>query len=81
MVIRLFAHKIAAANNINNAFKAIEICENTANLLANMFGGKTDCSSCGVVQYSDIVIVPSLTEEQKQFITTTYPFVSIRESL
>lgn len=81
ITIRLWAHKIAPIVDDVKAehFRAIEICENTANLLANMFGGKTDCSSCGVVQYSDTVILPSLTEDQKSFITSTYPFVSIIE--
>jgi len=46
-----------------------------------MFQGKTDCSSCGVMQYDDTIILPKLSQEDEDFIKSTYPFVSVRRPL
>jgi len=83
VTLKLFAYMIAPINNVVeiNHFKAIDICENTAQLLAKQFGGKTDCSSCGIVQYSDTVILDKLSEKDEEFITTAYPFVKVRRPL
>jgi hypothetical protein len=81
--IRLWAYKIAPilGEVTSSQFKAIAICENTAQLLAKMYKGKTDCSSCGCVQYSDTVIVESLSQEDETLILNTYPFVTIRKPI
>lgn len=83
VTLRLFAHMILPITNEveNNHFRAIEICENTAQLLAKQFNGKIDCSSSGCVQYSDTVILNTLSEKDEQFIISTYPFVKVRRPL
>ena len=80
ITIRLFAYMILPITNgiEDNHFKAIEICENTAKLLAKQFNGKTDCSHCGCFQYADTVILDKLSEKDEEFITSTYPFVRVR---
>ena len=83
VTLRLFAYMILPITNgvTSNHFKAIDICENTAQLLAKQFNGKTDCSSCGTLQYSDTVILDKLSKEDEQFIINTYPFVKVRRPL
>jgi hypothetical protein len=79
ITLRLWAHKIAPMTDSVKPehFMAIEICNNTATLLAKLFNGKADCSSCGVVQHLDTVTFPALSKEQGKFITANFPFVSI----
>ena len=83
ITLRLFAFMILPITDAveNNHFKAIEICDVTAELLAKQFNGKVDCSSCGVVQYNDTVILDELSEKDEAFITSTYPFVKVRRPL
>ncbi len=84
VTIRLWAFKVAPINDGavgTDQFRAIDICQNTAVLLANMFKGKSDSSFCGVVQYSDSVILDRLSEKDEQFILNTYPFVTVRRPL
>ena len=80
ITLRLFAYMIAPINGEVGVqqFRAIDICENIAQLLAKQFKGKTDCSSCGCVQYSDTVILDTLSKEDEEFITNTYSFVKVR---
>lgn len=83
ITIRLYAHKILPVKNevTQNHFRAIGICDTTATLLADMFKGKADCSSCGVVQYSDTVYIEELSEIDEEFITKAFPFVCIYRPL
>lgn len=78
--LRLWAYKIATIEGEinNNHFKAIEICENTAQLLAKQFNGRADCSTCGCVQYSDTVILDKLSEQDEELIKKCYSFVTVR---
>jgi len=79
--IRLWAHKIEPIIEKveNKHFNAIAICENTAQLIAKMFNGKCDCSSCGCVQYSDTVNFNTLSEDDEKFILSAYPFTTVRK--
>lgn len=78
ITLRLYAHKIAPFKGKVEAihFKAIDVVDQTANYLANLYNGKTDCSSCGVIQYSDTLYLPISVACAKQ-IEKDYPFISI----
>lgn len=76
--IKLYAHLLCPidSNGVTSKhFKAIWIIEQIAQSLARMFNGTTDCSSCGTVQYSDIVIFDNITDEQIAFIIDSHPFI------
>jgi hypothetical protein len=69
--LRVFAYMIAPITDkgvTNQHFQAIQIANDTAQQVAKMYGGRTDCSSCGNVQYSDTVI------RRKQEITNCISF-------
>lgn len=84
ITLRLFAYLISPIDEKGvgiKQFRAMDICENTAQLLAKQFKGNIDCSSCGCVQYSDTILLDSLSKEDEEFITNTYPFVKVRRPL
>lgn len=76
--LKLYAYKVAGENaEMRYNFMSIDAVQNTSMFLANMFKGKAHCSSCGVVQYDDEVILErALTDEECEFIKRAFPFVS-----
>lgn len=80
--LRIFAYMISpiGENGVTaSQFQAIDIAHNTAELLAKLYNGKTDCSSCGCVQYSDTLTFDNLSEESLKVILTAYPFIRHRK--
>jgi len=74
---RLLAYKLddSKGTDMKKAFHAIDIVENIAQYLAKLYNGKTDCSSCGCVQYSDTLII-DVSEPHARLIEKEYLFIS-----
>jgi hypothetical protein len=77
IVLRLYGHLIVPLNEsvTDKQFIAIDICNETANLLANKFNGKASCSSSGIMQYNDTVTFDNLKDSILDVILTAYPFI------
>lgn len=76
--IRLYAHIIAPIGEegvTSKQWRAIWICQQVANCLERMFGGKPNCSHCDTVQYDDTVVFDNITDSQMQFILDSHPFI------
>lgn len=79
--LKAYSHQIAPIGEdgqvTNLQFRAISGTEAVMQYLAKLLGGKTNCSSCGVVQYSDeIILTRELSESTCKWIEKNFPFIS-----
>jgi len=78
-VVRLYAHLIAPINQGEAVqiqhFKAINMCCNVAESLCRMFNGIGECSSCGIVQYTDTIRFENISDNSMAFILECHPFI------
>jgi len=79
ITLRVYAHLIAPLKKddpiTGQHFQAIDIADKTAHMIAEIYKGFADCSSCGTVQYSDRVVIKQISEKSLDLILTTFPFV------
>lgn len=76
--LRLYAHLIVPIkDNLVECvhFKAINVCEVIAQYIARLCNGRIDCSSFGVVQYSDTIYLNNVSDACIESILRDFPFV------
>ena len=81
VTLRLYAYKVIPEELRKQGevtkydWMAIDTVERVAQYLAKRFNGRTDCSSCGTVQYSDTLYLTISNSCVKQIIKD-FPFIS-----
>jgi len=75
--LRLYAHLIVPIKDKVESvhFKAINVCDETAEYLKRLYNGTTDCSSCGVIQYSDTLYLENVSDACIEGILRDFPFI------
>lgn len=78
--LKAYVHQIAPITEAGVQpihFRAIDASINTLEYLKNLLGGKLDCSSCGVVQFSDQLILDRpISKRTADWIEERFPFIS-----
>jgi len=75
--LRLYAHLIVPIKDKVESvhFKAINVCESTAQYLKRIYDAKTDCSSDGTIQYSDTLYLENVSDACIEGILRDFPFI------